>query len=87
MKSWLQPPRLRIGEENEGEHRNATWLEHFYDLVYVVAVFQLAHNLSENVSLTGFLGFVVLFLPIWWLGLAPRYMPTASIATRLHIGC
>ena len=90
MKSWLQPPRLRIGEENEGEHRNATWLEHFYDLVYVVAVSQLAHNLSENVSLTGFLGFVVLFLPIWWswIGttLYANRFDSDEIAHRLLMG-
>jgi hypothetical protein len=37
MKSWLQPPRLRIGEESEHQPRHATWLELFYDLVFVVA--------------------------------------------------
>lgn len=66
MTSWLQPPRLRIGTGSEQEHRHATWLELFYDLVFVVAVSQVAHNLYENVSLTGFLGFVFLFMPIWW---------------------
>lgn len=65
MKTWLQPPQLRIGEEGEGD-RHATWLELFYDLVFVVAVSQLAHNLNEDVSLTGFLGFVILFVPVWW---------------------
>lgn len=66
MNSWLQPPRLRIGKDSEQEHRHATWLELFYDLVFVVAVSQVAHNLYEDVSLTGFLGFAFLFIPIWW---------------------
>lgn len=66
MKILLQPPRLRIGEESEQEHRHATWLELFYDLVFVVAVSQVAHNLYEDVSLSGFLGFGFLFMPIWW---------------------
>lgn len=66
MKGWLQTPRLRIGEEVAEEHRHATWLELFYDLVYVVAVSQIAHYLNEDVSLKGFLGFVFLFIPIWW---------------------
>jgi low temperature requirement protein LtrA len=65
MASFLQPPRLRVGEENE-EERKATWLELFYDLVFVVAVSQLAHNFKENISPVGLLGFVVLFIPIWW---------------------
>ncbi|MBF2028024.1 MAG: low temperature requirement protein A [Oscillatoriales cyanobacterium C42_A2020_001] len=66
MMNWLQPPRLRVGEDNEAEPRRVTWLELFYDLVFVVAVSQLAHELSKNVSLGGFLGFVELFIPIWW---------------------
>ena len=59
------PPRLRIGEA-ENEPRHATWLELFYDLVFVVAVSQLAHKLSGDVSLRGFPGYAGLFVPLWW---------------------
>jgi low temperature requirement protein LtrA len=38
-------------------NRHATWLELFYDLVFVVVIFQLAHNLEEDFSLNGFLFF------------------------------
>jgi low temperature requirement protein LtrA len=65
MKSWWQP-QLRIGEETEAEQRRATWMELFYDLIYVVAVSQLAHNLYENISITGFISFIALFVPVWW---------------------
>ena len=65
MTSFLQPPRLRTREDGE-EERRATWLELFYDLVFVVAVSQLAHNLKEDVSLSGLLTFAVLFIPVWW---------------------
>jgi len=65
MTKFFQPPKLRIGDENT-EHRQASWLELFYDLVFVVAVAQLAHHLKEHISLLGFLGFVVLFIPLWW---------------------
>ncbi|MGH9950909.1 MAG: low temperature requirement protein A [Nitrososphaeraceae archaeon] len=46
--------------------RHATWLELFYDLVFVVVIFQLAHYLEENFTLNGFLGFLALFVPVWW---------------------
>jgi low temperature requirement protein LtrA len=46
--------------------RHATWLELFYDLVFVVVISQLAHNLEEDFSLYGFLGFLALFVPVWW---------------------
>lgn len=63
---WFHPPQLRIGDGIEEESRHATWLELFYDLVFVVAVSQLSHALSDDVSLAGFLGFTLLFIPIWW---------------------
>jgi low temperature requirement protein LtrA len=51
---------------NNNTNRHATWLELFYDLVFVVVIFQLAHNLEEDFSLYGFLGFLALFVPVWW---------------------
>ncbi|HEY9668475.1 MAG TPA: low temperature requirement protein A [Coleofasciculaceae cyanobacterium] len=71
-KRLWQPPRLRVGEGNE-EERRATWLELFYDLVFVVAIAQLAHYLDGHVSLSGFLGFVALFVPIWWCWLGATF--------------
>ncbi len=70
MKTGLwQPPRLRTNEESE-EERKATWLELFYDLIFVVAISELSHSLSKDVSVQGFISFVALFIPIWfcWLG-------------------
>jgi low temperature requirement protein LtrA len=54
--------------DNDGNNtnRHATWLELFYDLVFVVVISQLAHNLEEDFSLYGFLGFLALFVPVWW---------------------
>ncbi|MFI6819070.1 low temperature requirement protein A [Nonomuraea sp. NPDC050328] len=54
-----QRPRLRLLDTGE---RRATWLELLYDLVFVVAVAELAGLLGEH-DLTGFLG---LFVPVWW---------------------
>lgn len=89
MKAWLQPPRLRIGEDSE-EHRHATWLELFYDLVFVVAIAQLAHNLSNDVSLSGFSGFVVLFIPVWWAWIGTTFyanrFDSDDVGHRLLIG-
>ena len=48
------------------ERRHASWLELFYDLIYVVAVAFLAARLSRDISLTGFAIFVALFVPVWW---------------------
>jgi low temperature requirement protein LtrA len=49
----VRPPRLRTTDAEEGERR-ATWLELFFDLVFVVAIAQLSHELVEDHSLAGF---------------------------------
>ncbi len=90
MSSWLKPPRLRIGKESEQEHRHATWLELFYDLVFVVAVSQVAHNLYEDVSVLGFFRFVFLFIPIWWAWIGTTFyanrFDSDDVGHRLLIG-
>ncbi|MEE9162797.1 MAG: low temperature requirement protein A [Candidatus Neomarinimicrobiota bacterium] len=48
------------------EHRHATWLELFYDLVYIVAVAVLARQLSDNLSIEGLAVFAGLFISVWW---------------------
>jgi low temperature requirement protein LtrA len=62
---WHDPPRLRVLEDEGGE-RHATWLELFFDLVFVVAVAQLADGLAGDPSLHGFLVFAGLFVAVWW---------------------
>ena len=61
----VSPPRVRTLESGEGDRR-ATWLELFFDLVFVVAVAQLSNALSADMSLEGFLIFCGLFVPVWW---------------------
>jgi low temperature requirement protein LtrA len=59
-----RPPRLRTTEEREDRH--ATWLELFFDLVFVVAVAQLASLLSHDLTWTGLGRFMFLYAPLWW---------------------
>ncbi len=61
----LRPPRLRTVETEAEEHR-VTWLELFYDLVFVVAVAQLGHRLLVDHSWQGVLGYIGLFIPLWY---------------------
>jgi low temperature requirement protein LtrA len=61
----FKPPRLRSGQEAESE-RHVTWLELFYDLVFVAAVAQLSRILGDDFSWLGILHFSVLFVPVWW---------------------
>jgi low temperature requirement protein LtrA len=60
----IRPPRLQT--ESEGE-RNATWLELFYDLVFVATVAMLGTRLVADTSLTGWFSYAAYFLLVWWL--------------------
>jgi len=50
--------------------RHATWLELFYDLIYVVVIARLAHLITHahdnHLSLEAYLLFVALFICVWW---------------------
>jgi low temperature requirement protein LtrA len=70
--SVWQRPRLRDDESELREHRT-TWLELFYDLVFVVVVAQLAHELAADVAWEGVLGFVMLFIPVWWVWIGATF--------------
>jgi low temperature requirement protein LtrA len=62
----LEPPRLRTRGRDLDEMRRATWLELFFDLVFVAAVGQLANALAATPTATRFFEFLGLFVPVWW---------------------
>jgi len=63
--SLILPPRLRSGEGLE-PGRRVTWLELFFDLVFVAAVAQVGTHLRDDYSIAGLIRFSLLFLLIWW---------------------
>lgn len=62
FRRWWQPPRNIRDREEE---RRVTFLELFYDLVYVVLIAQLSHSLAEHVGPAGVGGFLFLFVTVW----------------------
>ena len=57
--------RLLTLDGNAAE-RHASWLELFFDLVFVFAVSKVAAVLANDSSIYGFLKYLVLFVPVWW---------------------
>jgi low temperature requirement protein LtrA len=72
-----QAPRLRVGEETG---RHATWLELFFDRVFVVAIAALAGLLHDDLSLGGFFAFSLLFVPVGWAWMS--FATTRTSSTR-----
>jgi len=75
----IRAPRLRRQVRGE-ETRHATWLELFFDLIYVVAVTQVSRRLTHGVHFTGLISFTALFLPIWWSWIGTTFYATRFVA-------
>lgn len=67
MSSHRTRPLQFYREEGREEARHATWLELFFDLVFVFAIAELAHLLHSDLSWSVIAGFAGLFVPVWWL--------------------
>ncbi|MET1115221.1 MAG: low temperature requirement protein A [Comamonas sp.] len=52
-------------------HRHATWLELFFDLIFVVTIGDVTHILSHthegHLDPLQFWKFVLIFIPVWWI--------------------
>lgn len=59
---WGAPKKF----DREIKERRISWLELFYDLVYVIAIARITHHLSEHISIHGFLEYSSLFILIFW---------------------
>ncbi|MEN8114699.1 MAG: low temperature requirement protein A [Actinomycetota bacterium] len=60
----VAPPRLRTKDESE---RTATWLELFYDLIFVAAVAMMGTRLVADVSWGSVASYLGYFALVWWL--------------------
>jgi low temperature requirement protein LtrA len=62
LTKW-QPPALRHEVADDGR---VTWLELFFDLVYVAALIQLGDRLAGDISWSGVGAFAGVFVILWW---------------------
>jgi low temperature requirement protein LtrA len=58
--------RKNLLRSREG-HTRVTYVELFFDLVFVFAVTQLSHTLLEHLTLAGALQTLFLLLAVWWV--------------------
>ena len=78
---------LSINTVPKRHAESTTWLELFFDLVYVAILVELGNRLSHDLTLVGVGQFLFLFVIIWWSWLEKvlfaRYFPTDDIGQRL----
>ena len=59
---------------NDEKERHATWLELFFDLVFVVIISQLSHFLLHEISSLRFLEFLFLLFQFDGLGYVSHFI-------------
>lgn len=74
----FSPPQFWCGRESE-PIRRVTWIELFFDLVFVAAVAQLGTRLADGVTFDAAWRYGLLFLFVWW-----AWNGYAVYATRFH---
>ena len=60
---WWGPPKKF---DPHFEERRISWLELFYDLVYVIAISRITHHLAIHFTFEGFLEYACLFILVFW---------------------
>src|SRR3546814_14538834 len=74
-----------------GEHGHApvTYIELFFDLVFVFAITQLSHGLLEHLGWTGALQTLILLFAVWWVWIyttwAANWLDPARANVRLML--
>ena len=61
--TWWGPPKKF---DPYFQERRISWLELFYDLVYVIAISRITHHLAMHIDPEGFLQYACLFILIFW---------------------
>lgn len=81
--------RRSMLRDHEDGNARVSFLELFFDLVFVFAITQLSHFLKDNLSWTGFAESLVLFLAIWWAWIyttwATNWADPERIAVRIML--
>jgi len=79
-RRWLRPPQLRTLDADQDE-RHATWLELFFDLVFVISIAEVVHTLEDYRTPADFAGTAGLFGAVWWAwvgGSGRSFLPVSS---------
>ncbi len=70
----LSLDRTGILRSQSGGHQRVTFIELFFDLVFVFAITQLSHGLLEHLNLRGAFETLLLLLAVWWAWVYTAWM-------------
>jgi low temperature requirement protein LtrA len=65
--SWRASAKTLLRERKPDQHHRVTYVELFFDLVFVFAVTQISHYLLAHFTPLGALQTAILMLAVWWV--------------------
>lgn len=63
----MSAPRSFLRQKNPHGHHRVTYVELFFDLVFVFAITQISHTLLAHFTPLGILQVLILFFAVWWV--------------------
>ncbi len=88
MTEWWQKPRLRR-DEDEGHERKVGFIELFYDLVFVVVIAQVAHEIAAHPDWKHLWQYAIAFTAVWWLWIGNTFytdrFETQDVSHRVFV--
>jgi len=75
---------IKLRTDHHHKQRKVSWLELFFDLVFVVIIARIAHNFLSDISWSGFGTFIFMFLSVWWMWSCVIYFSERFVSTE-HI--
>jgi low temperature requirement protein LtrA len=67
------------------DHSPVTYIELFFDLVFVFAITQLSHRLLDHLTLLGAVETLALFLAVWWVWIYTSWSTNWLDPERAHV--
>ena len=67
------------------DHSPVTYIELFFDLVFVFAITQLSHRLLSHLTPDGAIKTILLFLPVWWVWIYTSWTTNWLDPDRAHV--
>jgi len=84
MNELFTPPKyFKNVKFHRHTDRTISWLELFYDLVYVATFIQIGNFLSDNISIEGFAQFCVMTFVVWWAWTGETFYQNRFVADDL----
>lgn len=68
--------------DSHHKQRKVSWLELFFDLVFVVIIARIAHDFLSDISWSGFRTFIFMFLSVWWMWSSVIYFTERFASTE-----